>query len=465
MRWGPSWSRLRARLRDCEGGQVTVIMGLLMTVGLGFAGLAIDAGNVYLHQKRLKSAVDLALVSGAQKLPDTTTAEADVRSYIDRNWAKTDDTTVTTTTTTGCVNSGCLQPDKVTATATAQVQTTFAKLFGADEFTVKARGAACGPCDASPEKFDVMVVLDRSHSMCRGSNDVANPYTDGFGVYHECPDLDNARDGIRELVKVFNPTLDRIGLTVLSAADSDNTYTGNSENKTAPQNTQGLPAPCESSLHGGSPIFVRSLGDFMDGTPASHDKWVVEPLQGGFKTGDALNNNSPLLKTLACIRGKHHTPIAPAIYEAKLHMLANARTDTRKIIVFFGDGGAQSYPTRRDSNGNALTQNSWYTPTAGNEKKPCADAIAQAGLAKAAGIEIYTIGYDFTATALRCVANNKPDNPTNNIEPGNNARSTLMAMATNSSTHFYERSGPGQVETIFKAIGRKIKGNSVRLIE
>ncbi len=48
----------------------------------------------------------------------------------------------------------------------------------------------------------------------------------------------------------------------------------------------------------------------------------------------------------------------------------------------------------RDANGDATAVQSWYAPTPGNNMMPCHDAVAQASIAKAAGIIVYTIGYD-----------------------------------------------------------------------
>lgn len=462
--------RLRSRMRDAEGGQVTVMMGLLMMVGLGFAGLAIDAGNVYLHQKRLKSAVDLALVSAAQKLPNTSTATSDLRGYVNTNWQKTDDGEPATDVTTGCVTSGCLQPDKISASATANVKTTFAKLFGVGNFTVKAKGAACGPCDASPEKFDVMVVLDRSWSMCRDANNningaISGPATIGNPHGITCPDLVNAKEGIRALLGPFDPALDRIGFAVLSSGDNvspfDHTFTYNSQ-------TINYAYPCDAGSPTGTSgkgTFYRSTGDFMDGTAASHDAWVVSPLKFDYKNADkSLNESSQLLSTLSCLRPKGWTPMAPAVKEATDHLLANPRADTKKIMVFMGDGGGNVQPMKRDADGNALTTNSWYTATSGNHLKPCADAVAQAQRAKDNGIDVYTIGYDLNSGASNtCYRGNRPSD-SNYVETGINARETLSRMASGSS-FFFEKASAGEVGTIFRSIARKIKGNSVRLIE
>jgi Flp pilus assembly protein TadG len=462
---------LIARLRREESGTIAVLVAASMVVLLGFLAFAVDVGNAYLHKRRLQSAVDLALVTAAQKLPDTTKASADVNSYIDTNWHKRDTSTPTKNVTTGCqVPNNCPQPNKVSVTASVDVPTYFAKLFGVNKWTVRAHGAACGPCDTTQTKFDVMVVLDRSYSMCLDSN--GNPYSGSYTT-NRCDDINNAVAGIKSLLGFFNPNTDRVGLTVLSSGDDhspNNFHTGSS----APR--------CDGSagytdLYAGKGSFYNTLGDFMDGTAADHDTWVVAPLNSDFKKSDgSINNSSQLVSTLNCLQPKFWTPIAPAVKEATDALITNGRSDARKLIVFMGDGGANVQPMKRNANGSMVDstgaattdptkyQASWYTPTSGNNLLPCHDAVGQAARAKANNIEIYTIGYDLTANgASQCYKNNKPST-SGSEEGGIDAESTLRQMATNDA-HFYKKASAGEVYTIFNAIGHQITGSGIRLIE
>lgn len=440
------------RLRS-ERGQVMPIVGLCLLVFLGMAAFAIDIGNAYLHQKRLKSAVDLALVSAAQKLPDATAASADAKSYVDRNWAKQDTTAVASTATASCMVAGCTQKDKVSIEASADVPTYFAKLFGKDSFKVHAKGAACGPCDAQAEKFDVMVILDRSNSMCQDTNGNTNSYTVG-GVL-KCPDLENAKEGIRSLLRFFNPLTDRVGFAVLTAGDSN-----------APIRNTGYPCDTSPLSYPQGKPFAAGLGDFVEGTAADHDKWVIANLAYDYKKTDgSLNTASTMVSSLDCLRGKGHTAMAPAVKEATAHMLANSRAGAKKFMVFMGDGGGNTQPVVRQSDGTPTTTLSWYTPSSGNNLKPCADAVAQAGTAKANGIEVFTIGYDLSASGgavNNCYKNNKPGS-SSDLETLT-ARETLRQMASDNA-HFYEKADPGEVYTIFNNIGRKITGSGIRIVE
>jgi Flp pilus assembly protein TadG len=448
-----SGSRFFARTRQ-EHGQVVPLIAVAIVVLLGFAGLAIDVGNAWLQKRRLQNAVDLALLSAAQKLPDTTAAANDATTYTETNWSMLTDAPVTSTASTGCQVSGCAKHDKVSLVARTTVPTYFVRLFGVDTWSVQASGAACGPCDSTTQQFDVVVVLDRSYSMCIDSN----------GNYNNCADMNYAVEGIRSLLTFFDQENDRLGFVLLGSGDS-----------TSPFSHAGSNYPCDTANTGDASVsgkgrFYRTVGDFMDGTPSSHDSWLVAPLNNDFKNADGtLNDSSAFMTALNCVKHKYWTPIAPAVDAARAELIANGRQDSVKVIVYMGDGGGNVQPMRRDSNGFPLSTQSWYTPTTGNNLLPCHDAVAQAQRAKNSGIEIFTIGYDLNASgANTCYKNNKPSD-SSQVEGGIDARGVMQQMATPDATpqskHFYEKANPGEVYSIFNAIGRQITSGGTRLVE
>jgi Flp pilus assembly protein TadG len=430
-----------------EEGAVLPLVALMLVVLLGMAALSIDVGNAYLHKRRLQSAVDLAALAGAQRLPAQGTAQADAQSFAQQNWTGHDTTAMSATTSVSCQVAGCPSPDALTVDATTDVPTSFAKIFGLDHITVHVKATACGPCDASPRKFDVMIVLDRSYSMC----------LDSAGRANGCFDLQQAIAGIKTLIPFFDPATDRIGLATLSSGDS-----------VAPFAHSGSSAPCDSAdiADAQTNTFSKSVGDFMDGTPASHDSWVLAPLAGGFKNADgSVNASSPLGTVLNCVQPKYWTPLAPAIQAATQELVTRGRTDkdVDRVIVVFSDGGPNVQPMQRTAAGAATTTRSWYTPSPGNDLMPCHDAVGQGAIAKAAGISIYTIGYDLNAsTANTCYRANHPSSSAY-VEPGIDARSTLSQLAS-TSDGFYEKANPGEVLSIFSAIGHQITSGGVRLI-
>lgn len=446
------------RLRD-ERGVVAVIIALCMIVLVGITAVAVDLGYTYLQKRRLQAAVDFALLAGAQKLPDSSSATNDAQSFLDSNWRQNgnsvdpslDLSTCTfdpaspqqcSSSSPACVASG---PCQLRIRASAQVPTFFGKIFGYDSISVSAQGSACGGCDTSTQKFDVVVVLDRSFSMCLDAN----------GQYDNCYSLNQAKQGIQALLNFFNPATDRLGLAVLSSGDN-----------VAPFNHSGT-YPCDTasvSDYGGSHgTFYGSLGDFMDGTPSSHDSWLIAPLANDFKNADgSINNSSPFVSDLNCLQPKFWTPMAPAVQAATNELINNGRPDARKVIIYMGDGGGNAQPMQRDANGNATATASWYTPSPGNNLLPCHDAVGQAAIAKQHGIEVFTLAYNINSgNADTCYANNKP-NSASNIEPGIDARSTLQQMASDAN-HYYEKQTPGEVYSIFQSIGHQITNGGTRI--
>ncbi len=462
-----------------EAGQALPLIVLAFLVLLGFMGIAIDVGFALAKKRQLQAATDIALISGARELPDAAAAANTAEEYLDTNWGFGNTEEIIVNTSTSCMIAGCGDHDRLEVSAAIQSPTFFSKLFGFDQFDIGADGAACGPCESSPVSYDVVVVLDRSYSMC----------TSGSGAYNGCSDIENARQGIRELLTFFSPETDRVSLAVLSSADtnscvgvtacpSSTTY-GRPYSHTDANNNwitaSSSPAPCDSANpshpnSGSNGRFYRSAGDFMDGSPSNHDQWVLVDLASGtdFKNPDGtLNESSDFLNTLDCIEHKYWTPVAPAIYEATQELANNGRdvdddgNEVYQAIVFFGDGGANTQPMRRQNNGTPYsTTQSWYSPTAGNNNRPCHDAVGQAEAAwNNHGIHVYSIGYALgEGSAMNCGTNS------GSTESGINAESMMEQLAQGDG-QFYEQATAGQVDDIFAEIGHAITAGGTRLVD
>ena len=421
-------ARLLSNDRRGERGQVLPLVAVAMVVLIGVTALTIDVGNAMLHKRRLQSAVDLAALSASQSLPDVTKAKADATSFTAENWKTRDSSDVATTVSTGCKATGCTSPDKVTIDASAEVSTGFARIFGINDIKVRAHAAACGPCDTSVHKFDVMVVLDRSGSMCQPQDSHGN-----------CVDLDGAKNGIASLLKFFDPSTDRVGLSVLSSGD--------------PTATAGH-YPCESADKNS---FMTTKGN-----------WLIAPLSSDFR-----NPSSTLYSTIDpnvnCLKAKGNTPVAPAIQAATDELNQNGRRDANvtQVIVFLGDGGANIQPM----NGSGTNWTfSWYHPAYGNPNDakhiyPCRDAVARANIAKAAGIQIYTLGYDLNTTDPKqaCDLDNQAGKNTN-VDTQYDPVSMMQAIATDPG-HFYRAATPDEITTVFNKIGHQITSGGSRLVE
>ena len=117
---------------------------------------------------------------------------------------------MTTTVTMRCVQSapGCSSSfnsyNALRVQATSDVPTVFARILGINKLTVKATATACSPCTAKP--LDIMLVLDRTGSMCQSSNGSNDP---------NCTDLKNAKERHQDV-----PQLHGSGRSTRSASPS-----------------------------------------------------------------------------------------------------------------------------------------------------------------------------------------------------------------------------------------------------
>ena len=192
----------------------------------------------------------------------------------------------------------------------------------------------------TPLPLDVMIILDRTGSMCS-----------------PCSKIENATEGIREFLSAMYPSSDRIGLAVLPPATSianrcNTSPSGNYDNSSYPY------------------TIVHLLSDF--------------------RTSDTgpLNYSSNLLTTLDCVSTGGITSYATALTAAQAELDANGRANAQDVIIFFTDGEANYGPW-------------YYGNNSGYRKTPCAQAISNANGLKARGTWIYSILYD-TTTSVRC---------------------------------------------------------------
>ena len=463
------------RARAGDRGQALPLIVLMFVVLCGFVGLTIDVGYGLLQKRRLQAAVDLGALSGAQELPGSA-ARGEATTFTRDNFALASSQQVNVDASTSCMVAGCAQHDRLRLVASTQTPTFFLRLFGVDEWTVAARGAACGPCDSSVATFDVIVVLDRSNSM---SNQ----------------DMVDAKEGVRELLSYFDDDRDRVGLAVLESSDTVSpTFYGSAGSRTG-CDTGGSshPSTSYSGMTSAYTGYGGSAGAFMDGTSAStRDRWLVVPLASGtdFKnTNGTVNTSSTLVATLNCIDNKGSTPIGPAMQAAANELDQNGRDDAVKVIVYFGDGGASSMPLQRQcrqrsstgqawnsqawractsSDGTAnqdlrqwrVTGNaSWYSWSSGNRDRPCADAIAQSDRAANLGFDVYTIGYGVSTDWCRPGMSNSPAKV-----PNIRQSTTIEEMASKDELYF-EQPERGDITEVFGQIGREITAGGTRLVE
>jgi putative Flp pilus-assembly TadE/G-like protein/VWA domain-containing protein len=321
-----------------ERGQVLVltIAGMFAAL-LGVAALVIDVGLAYDGHRKLQAAVDAAALAGAQALPNDATAKALAADFGPQGQNATATVTVDETKiTTRCraAAPGCSPANTISVEATGKTPTIFARILGIDSITVHAKATACSPCARQP--IDVMLVLDRTGSMCTP----------------DCADLENAKEGMRTFLREMDPAYDWVGMAVLPPA---------------PTVAKRCDAPTTSAY------------DLTDAA------YVIVPPRNDFKKNGVLDPGSALVKTIDCQKGGGGTAYANAIEAAQAQLKATDATyqrgNAQNVIVLLSDGAANRGPT-------------YYDPTSPYRTQPCHQGIASSAAAKAAHTIVYSIGYD-----------------------------------------------------------------------
>lgn len=454
---------------------------IAMTMMIIMVGLVVDVGHAMLVQRQLQAGVDAAALAGAQHLPDAPMAETVAVQYSANPGSKNAVNTVGNAVTTAKVSClagvpGCNRRDGgvngIVVQSQSKVPTWFGRIIGITDLTVNATATACSPCSVKP--LDIMIVLDRTGSMCQfgpGQNDP------------NCTDLKNARNGVRSFVTNLDPSIDKVGLA-LTPPVLDQSWISNCGNPVGagykpwagtpnPNVPSGSPQRNLDGKYNGydaywpyyvadprgqtpSRYVVASL-EGADGTPA--DDYLVKDASGNWVLNDA---QSAFLQRLGCTSGNGTTSYALSMEEAQYELSRNGRGNVQDVIVFLSDGAANTWPKNVPA---THWTNSWSWG-----QKPCATGVQAATNIKLGGTVIYTIGYDLDAGSgapERCRQPNQSDghsNGSNPVESGYDAYTAIQAMAS-TPLHFYNKPNPGDLTQIFQAIAKDLSASRGRLID
>jgi hypothetical protein len=361
--------------------------------------LVIDLGYLYWNQRSLQASADAAALAGAMQLPDPASSVTVAKQFGTGSGAKNSDSrlsNVSETISTKCLTSvpGCDPVNAVVVDETATVNTFFMQLFGLNLAHIHVRATACSPCGVKP--LDIMLVLDRTGSMCQDSNGNNDP---------ACTDLNNARNGMKTFLGYLDPTVDWVGLAVLPPATS----IGAKCSTPATANYNSTTAP-----------------------------YLLVPLSKDYKlSSGTLNSSSNLVSTINCVKGGGGTSYANAIESAQAELDAHGRPNVQDVIVFLSDGAANLGPT-------------YYSTSSPYRTQPCHQGVTSAGYSKAKGAIVYSIGYALADDTGGCTSyTGVAEKPTITVTQA------LQAIAT-SPANFYNQPTPGQLNTIYTSIAEDI---------
>lgn len=392
--------------QDGERGATVVLFSLLLVLFLLFVAMVVDVGFLVMEKRKTQNALDAAALAGAQELPqDAAMAEAKAREYAELNGLDEDEFTISfecTSDLTQVCNASANKYDTIVLEGTSRAPVFFGGILSMvgnagcwkDGCDVTAEAAACsGGCGAGASKVDVVAVIDHTGSMSE-------------------PDLQNAKDGAKELYRTFDAQTHNVALAVTP------------------------------------PVHPDDLCDTID-TWNDDQTWLPVGLNDTYQTSpNQIDGYSTLVSTTACLdraTGKGdvpgpHTNLGEPMKAAMDELLNNGRPDAVKGIVFLSDGAA-----------NIVDQAS---ADAVGALGPCDYAMKMADLAKSNGIEVYTIAYG---------ADDKCDQD-DLASPWYNKPATelLEAMASDSDHYFYEPK-TSDLDPVFQTIGIQL-GGTTRLI-
>ncbi len=480
----------RPALRE-ERGQALIMTAVFMTILLVSTGLVVDVGHAMLVQRQLQAGADAAALAGVQHLPDVPMAETVAVQYSATPGSKNAVNTVNNANTTavaGCISGvpGCNRRDGgvngIVVTSQSHVPTWFGRIIGLNTLTVNARATACSPCSVKP--LDVMVVLDRTGSMCQiqGHSDPA------------CTDLNRAKTGIQTFLTFMDPSIDKVGLALTPPVVANNMI---SRCPYTPWNGTSNPNPPPASMNGKYYGYDQWWHPDGQDAPNGQDSsfYVVASLEGadGFPADDylvhdtvtndwILNSASALNQRLGCARGAGSTSYALAIDSAQDELNRNGRGNVQDVIIFLSDGAANTSPTNVPTahwTNNGTGPNSWFN-------RPCGSGVEAANRVKGPteqGTVVYTIGYDLGVAGGSTEKCQRPDPSTGHQDSsspvmestqpwGSNAEQALKAMASkvdpndpNSLTNYYWTPDGLTLNSIFTQIALDLSGSRGRLID
>jgi hypothetical protein len=422
-----------SRKRDRKQGQILVLFTFVLVVLMGFAALVIDVGVLRRANQELWNSLDSGALAGVTELPGNgATAEAVARRFASENFNGLDpaDLDVSFRCVVGdrnndgipdagdvpavcdpgpagagtwrCGNGICAavcDPSAVGATCNTIVLSSavsvdyhFGPAIGVGSGTTQdVLSAACvGPCGAPPTvPVDLVVIVDRTGSMSSA-------------------DLTDAKNGAYEVLRLYDPEVQHIAFGVLGPSRTTSTCSGSNSP------AFGVPSTGTTGSVTWTPVGLTGVGG---------------PVNERYRNADGTVNTSSLLaKTIACITtSSTGTILSTPLTAARTYLAGSARPGVKQGIILMTDGAP---------NGDT-----------------CQAANNAATTAKAAGVEIFTVGFGVGGTDL--CENSGPF-------AGQSVTKALASMANDSidngcttaentdGDHYFCQPKSGDLNTVFK---------------
>jgi Flp pilus assembly protein TadG len=496
MRRQASWFWIRLVHR--EHGQAAVIFAFSIVAFLGLAGVSVEAGHGYYAYEKLVASTNAAALAGAQGMPNTTTASANVTAYSSAAGSKNalpmlqnvqvNTTflclnTVTSTLKTACETStgGSGGYNALQVKQTAQVPSWFAGMFGINLFNISATATA-SMRGGTTSAWNIALILDATHSMSDPDSGAQCS-----GTQESCALL-----GMQALLGDLYPCA--LGQTCSS---SGSTYVDDVSLYIFPPMTTAT-AP-DDYCSGGSPSSVQHGYYVVPTLSAASTPYTyqITTYANNYKTTDTASGlyTSSNVVAASGYSGTSCTGVDPiggagtyyaqAIYKAQSDLAAQATANAGSLnaMIILSDGNATatvstsssgtyvysstttggSHPTTtytyisstsdlQPSSANSLNgipANNPSSPTYPSAVGECGQAVLAAQAAANAGTRVFTIGYGSETSGCSSDATYSASVTTNggSWAAGDSPCQALAAMAS-AQANFFSDDGDGCQATV-----------------
>jgi len=423
----------------CHGqrGQSMVIITMALVSLLGVAGIAIDVSHLYAAYEQLQASTQAAALAGASVMPNdtasqATTAATNYSAASGGSNAQANLTNVTMTAQLKCLTStGILcstspaNANAIVVKQQASVPMTFAKLFGVNSVPISATATASSKGGYNGP-YNVEIILDTTASMNDTDSDSQCSTTR----------LSCALAGIRILLNTLSPC--PAGLTSCGSATSETPTVG--ANVPNPVDEVGLMVfPGLKSTTYVPDDYTCPTKNPTITTYNNGPVYQIIALSSDYRASDtasSLNTGSDIVIATGggscsgvAAPGGEGTFFAGVIDAAQAQLVADARPNTKNVIIIVSDGDA-----------GASSSQMAGTVTKYPATQECNQAVASAQKAAAAGTSIYAVAYG--AEASGCSTDTKPT-----ITPCE----TMQQIASSPSNFFSDYTAKGGTSSCISA--------------
>lgn len=410
------FAALRRARRD-RRGIASILLGASGLAVVATAALSVDVGLVLAAHAALQANTNAAALDGAYAWSQAGATATDAQNAATA-WYTTHpvpDATITSSTasttcdtaTTGLANCTSSTPNVVVVTQTATVETHFARLVGINSFTISAQAAASRSGGASLP-LNVMFILDSTGSMEQSDDTGCTVPGVSRPTKYQC-----ALYGVQMVMKQLLPSQDKVGLMVFPGLSKTFVPCG-AYPSPVPYMTTGIAYQIDSSALDNT--YNDGAGALVDTSPL-----VM-----------AVGDNGTSLNGCMSSRGGEGTYYAQVIQEAQAALESEGTPGNQNVIIMLSDGAAAA-------NSRSMSSTYWNNPS--YSEKQCAQGVAQAQAAAAAGTWVYAIAYDSPTTS------DSSDCPTVNGVADPYTPCTAMQNIASDPTKFFSTASACQLST------------------